>query len=191
MFCAKLWGMWKYGLLALSLFTISCGYKLVGWSSTQYASLEVRPVLAAPTTRHLTVRMQDALIDRCLAGSGLAPVEAEGDLVLETRLLEYDERVIATGTDGRTEQVQFTLKANFNLTDSHGSMVWSLENYQYSDQYGISTGQDSYRDETVFVQDQAMRTMADLVITNISLAISEEELKLKKQAVSEKEAQNE
>jgi len=175
LFCAKLWGMWKYAWLMLSLLTVSCGYKVVGWSSSQYATLEVRLVEAGPTTRHLTLRMRDALIERCLAGSGFAPVDASGDLVLKTSLSEYAERVIATGTDGRTEQVQFTLKASFYLSTRDGREIWSLGNYQYSDQYAISTSQDSYRDETVFVQDQAMRTMADLVITNITLAISEEE----------------
>ncbi len=119
--------------------------------------------------------MRDALIERCLAGSSFKPTDRDGDLILESELLDYRERVIATGTDGRIERIQFTLKANFVLTNAQGQQLWALSNYQYSDQYAITTVQDTYREEAVFIQDKAMRTIADLVITNLTLAIAERE----------------
>ena len=165
--------MWKLSWVLLSLFIVSCGYKIVGWSSTSYVTLAIRPVKSAPSTRALALRMRDALIERCLAGSALKPTDTAGDLILESGLLSYQERTIATGVDGRIERIQFTLTANFALSDTAGKVLWSLPNYQYSDQYAISTSQESYRDETVFIQDKAMRTIADLVITNLTLTINE------------------
>jgi outer membrane lipopolysaccharide assembly protein LptE/RlpB len=167
--------MMKLWLLLALLPTVSCGYKMVGWSSGRYKTMTIRPVSAAPSAQSLALRTRDALIERCLAGSGLTPVESDGDLRLDTRLIEYQERVIATGIDGRTERVQFTFRADFSLTDREGRVLWQLDNYQYSDQYGIATVQEEYRDEKIFEQDSALRTIADLVITNISLAISAEE----------------
>ena len=163
-------------ILAMALLsTLSCGYKVVSWSSDRYKTLTIRPVSTANSAQSLGLRLRDVLIERCLAGSGLTPTESDGSLILETEILNYQERVIATGIDGRTERIQFTFTANFSLADSEGKQLWRLNNYQYSDQYGISTTQDEYREEKVFEQDEALRTIADLVITNISLAISASE----------------
>ncbi len=162
-------------LLAIVLATPGCGYKWVAWSAEGYETLSIEKVSAAPQTRQLSIRMRDALVARCLAGSGLQPVEGNGDLTLTTALRAYRESVAATGVDGRTERLQFAIAADFVLKDRQGKELWSLKNYQYSDQYDISTSQEEYRNETVFVQDNALRTIADLVITNISLAIAEAE----------------
>ena len=165
--------MWKLGLLLPVLLFSGCGYKVVEWSSDRYATLAVRPIETNPNTRHLSTRMRDALLERCLAGSSLQPTDSAGDLVLNTKLNAYTESIIATGIDGRTERIQFTLNATFRMTDGQGQVLWELKNYQYSDQYALFTGQEEYREEAVFETDKAMRTIADLVITNISLAISE------------------
>ena len=167
--------MWRLCLLFTICTTLSCGYKLVGWSSDRYTSLAIRPVQVAATTRTMKVRMRDALIERCLAGSALKPVDTDGDLILDTHLLDYRESVIATGPDGRTERIQFSLRAHFKLKDRAGKVLWQLENYQYSDQIGITISNDVYREEAVHVQDKAMRTMADLVVTNMTLALNERE----------------
>ena len=165
--------MWKYAWVWPVLITVSCGYKIVGWSSTGFTTLAILPVKGTAVTRELTTRMRDALIERCLAGSALKPTDHQGDLTLECELLAYTERTIATDVDGRIERIQFTLISSFVLADSRGKVLWSLPNYQYSDQYAISTGREAYREETVFVQDQAMRTIADLVITNLNLTVTE------------------
>ena len=157
------------------LFTLnSCGYKVVGWSSETYGTVAIERVQTASNeTRLMATRMRDALIERCLAGSGLKPVTNQADLVLKTRLVDYQENIIATDTDGRTQRIQFTLWAHFDLADQQGKRLWNLNNYRYSDQYRITTTQSLYRDEKVAIQDEALRSMADLVITNITLAIAE------------------
>lgn len=165
--------MRKWVWLLLPLAAASCGYKTVGWSSGRYATLAIEPVKSDLGSHNLTVRLRDALIERCLAGSGLRPTDETGDLRLQSRILEYRESIIATGVDGRTSRLQFTLRANFALLDRQGQRLWTLENYQFSDQYNISITPNEYRDEAVFVQDNAFRTISDLVITNITLAISE------------------
>ena len=148
---------------------------MVGWSSSDYATLAVRPIKTSSNqTRALAIRMRDALIERTLAGSGLRPIDQDGDLILDTEVADYTERVIATGIDGRTERLQYTLVAHFTLTDRVGRVLWSLRNYRYSDQFAISTTQAELRNEEIYEQDKAMQTMADLVITNISLAIIED-----------------
>ena len=159
------------------LLLTACGYKMVAWSSSTYATMAVLPIKTGDNARGFRTRFRDALIERCLAGSGLRPTDERGDLVLRTEILEYRENVIATATDGRTSRIQFTLRAGFDLTDAGGRNLWSLKNYQFSDQYDISTGQEEFRDEAAFVQDNAFRTIADLVITNITLAIAESEAK--------------
>lgn len=163
----------KYAvLLALCALMLGCGYRVVSWSST-YQTLDVRAPNVVDGTRDLGPRMQDILVERCLAASALQPAGAYSDLSLTTTLHAYRENVIATGIDGRTSRIQFDLRASFRLQDRAGKQLWALQNYRYSDQYEVSTLQTTYRDEAVFVQDQALRAMADLVITNITLVVSE------------------
>lgn len=122
----------------------------------------------------LRVRMQDALITRCLAGSGLQPRGQDSDLHLSGRLVNYVENVIATDPDGRTKTIQFNFVVSFSLKDKAGKTLWSLNSYRYSDQFDVSTRQAAFRDEAVFLQDEALRAVADLVITNITLAVNEQ-----------------
>jgi len=161
-------------LLALALASTACGYKVVGWSSDSHDTMAIRPVQGNdPDTRRMGVRLRDALVESCLSGSALKPTEREGSLILETDLTEYTENVVATDRDGRTLRVQFSMLATFVLRDSEGQVVWSLQNHRYSDQYNIATGRDAYRDEAVFIQDEALDDIAALVIANITLAIEE------------------
>lgn len=165
--------MWKFVLcLLLMIPTLACGYKVVGWSSS-FSTLAITPVSGGIPDATLKMRMRDSLMERCLAGSGLKPVDKDGDLRLSSWLKDYREQVIATDVDGRTERYQFTILLSFELTDKQGQVLWSLRDYQYSDQYSISTTQASFKDESVFEQDKALRSIADLVITNITLAIAE------------------
>jgi len=160
--------------LLFAAMTLACGYKMVGWSSETYPTMTILPVQGSGTeTRRMAVRLRDALLESTLAGSALRPVERDGSLVLETTLYAYEENVVATDRDGRTLRVQFSMRATFSLRDAAGEVVWSLPDYRYSDQYNIATGRDDFRDETVFVQDEALANIADLVIANITLAIEE------------------
>ena len=165
----------KYlGPVFFAMLISSCGYKLVSWSSSKDLALAINPVTStSDQTRAMRVRMRDLLIERCLAGSGLIPVDEGGALVLTGHLKDYRENVVATDIDGRTSRIQFTLQASFELHDDQGRRLWFLDNYRYSDQYSISTTRSEYRNETVFVQDAAMRNIADLVITNITLTLAE------------------
>ena len=156
--------------------TSGCGYKMVSWSSERYKTLAIHPVGANQATRPMAIRMRDSLIESCLAGSAFEPTDQDGDLILSSRLDDYRENIIATDVDGRTAQIQFILKASFYLSDRSGSRLWALENYHYSDQFRISTNANAYRDEAVYVQDEAMKSVADLVITNINLTISEQQV---------------
>ena len=161
-------------LFAILITTSSCGYKVVGWSSDTYKTMTISPVKGnGPETGRVTTRLRDALIQRCLSASGFTPVDGPGDLMLETNLQQYAENVVATDVDGRTLRVQFSLRASFTLRDKTGKELWKLPNYRYSDQYNISTGRDVYRDEAVFIQDNALHSIADLVMANITLAIDE------------------
>lgn len=161
-------------MMSLVVFCCSgCGYKMVGWSSSTYKTLVIAPVTGTVRAEDMKLRLRDALFERCLAGSGLNLVEADGHLILKSRLSEYKEQVIATDSDGRTRRLQFNMKVSFQLLTPQGQKIWKLSDYQYSDQYSITTSQASYRDEAGFVQDDAMRSIADLVISNITLAMTE------------------
>ena len=156
----------------LLLLPSGCGYKWIGWASP-YRSIEI-PRVEVPRKYHtMGVRLKDALSERCLVGSGLQPTDHDGDLTLTARLADYRENIIATDVDGRTQRIQFSMTISFRLVDREQRLIWSLVNYEYSDQYNIATTQNEYRDEGVFIQDQAMRGIADLAITNINLAINE------------------
>lgn len=178
--------MWRYYFLAFSfLFFTGCGYKLVGWRSDLYTTVDIRTVPLKGELVKLSYRMRDLLVERTLAGSGLTPLSGDTDLVLESRLLDYRENVIATDRDGRTKTSQFTIRASFKLLDRQGKVIWSLDNYQYSDRYDISTNAAEFRDELVEVQDQALKSIADLVVTNITLAIAEMEAQHEQRAKSD------
>ncbi|CAM2066480.1 Lipopolysaccharide-assembly [Sulfidibacter corallicola] len=183
--------MWKRrlflsGLIASVLLgCLGCGYHLVDWSSASYATLAVKPVDGSAPTSVVRSRMRDALITRCLAGSALRPVDSEADLALHSTMSQYRENIIATDTDGRTKSVQFTFVISFELRDRQGKVIWSMRNYQYSDQYEKTTSQGAYRDEVVFLQDKALRAVADLVVTNISLAIAEHDARESSESKSE------
>ena len=165
----------KKTLLLLLLATpIACGYKMVGWSADTYPTVTIAPVRGNEIeTRRMGVRLRDALIESCLTGSALRPIETGGSLTLETNLAQYTENVVATDLDGRTLRVQFSIIAGFTLKDTAGKVIWSLKNYRYSEQFNVATGRDAYRNETVFVQDNALDDIADLVIANITLALEE------------------
>lgn len=165
--------MWKVVALLALFCTTGCGYKLVEWSSKRFQTLTVLPVSGPVPDHQMKVHLKDALVERTLAGSGLRPVESGGQLALETVLSEYIEQVIATEPDGRTSRLQFTMRASFSLKDQSGTVIWAMTDYQYSDQFSITTTQSAYRDETVYVQDDAMRSIADLVVTNMTLAVKE------------------
>ena len=166
--------MWKALVVLLTVMgTCGCGYKVVSWSSEANSTITIPPVDGAVPGEEMKVRLRDALIERCLAGSGLRPVDRGGQLTLACTLADYSEQVIATDVDGRTKRLQFNMLVSFRLKDAAGNRVWSLDNYRYSDQYSITTDQNTYRDEAVFVQDDAMRSIADLVVTNLTLAIAE------------------
>jgi len=170
--------MWKFTLtLTYILCTLGCGYKVVNWSSGTFQTITIPSVRGENQAADMKLRLRDALLERCLAGASLKPVDNSGHLILATELLDYAEQVIATDVDGRTRRLQFNMRVSFKLTDTKGNVIWSLLNYQYSDQYSITTTAAAYRDEAVFVQDDAMRSIADLVVTNITLAVDEWERK--------------
>ena len=166
--------MKKWLLIALAITTTcACGYKLVDWHSELFATIGIPPVSAEGPARSLAPRLHDALIERCLAGSSLQPVKAhDADLVLKSRLNGYRENIIATDSDGRTKRVQFTMNVTFELWRG-GTKLWSLSNYQYADQFQVSTTQVEYRNESIYVQDQAMDAVAELVAANVALVIQE------------------
>lgn len=167
-------------LLCLGLLT-SCGYHRVSLDSELYQTVNVRSVSGTGDAARLAYRLRDSLLERLIAGSGIRPVDGAADLQLEARILSYQENVIATGSDGRTRDIQFNIRADFFLRDSNGEQLWSLRNYQYSDQYQISTTAAEFRDEAFFTIEDAMNDMADLVISNMTLAITRREEERKPQ----------
>lgn len=150
----------------------SCGYHRVALDSDKYRTVNVRQVQGSGDASRLSYRLRDALLERLIAGSGIRPVDGTADLQLEARILSYQENVIATGADGRTRDIQFNILADFLLFDAENEQLWSLKNYQYSDQYQVSTTASSFRDEAFFTIEAAMNDMADLVISNMTLAIT-------------------
>jgi hypothetical protein len=140
-----------------------------------YRTVNVRQVQGSGDAARFAYRLRDALLERLIAGSGIRPVDGAADLQLEARILSYQENVIATGADGRTRDIQFNIRADFFLYDADNEQLWSLRNYQYSDQYQIATTAAQFREETVFTIESAMNDMADLVISNMTLAITRRE----------------
>lgn len=167
--------MTRWMCIFLSLTCAGCGYKMVAWSSANYRTVEVLPVQALGTgeAHELRFRLRDALMTRFLSNSGLKPVVQDADLVLSTNLTNVGQETLATGTDGRTERLQLTVVASFKLLDAQGQELWQLENYRYTEQIPVATTTQSYTDETVRVQEAAMSAIADLVVRNVSLVISE------------------
>lgn len=162
-------------VLAYALTSLSCGYKMVAWTSDTYQTIEVLPVEAVGLgeVHELTGRLRDALMTRFLASSGLNPVKQAGDLTLRTTLKNVDTETLATANDGRTERLQLALVARFELLDRNGQQLWLLDNYRYTEQIAVAISTRSYVDETVDVQEASMRAVADLVVNNVTLVISE------------------
>lgn len=161
--------------LFLPLAWLGCGYKVVGWSSSEYQTVEVAEIRAEGQngTHRLAFRLRDALITRFIANSGLRPVKENADLILHTTLLDVTQTTLATATDGRTERLQLAIRASFELVDAAGQRLWYLDNYRYTDQIKVSTTTGNYTNETVQVQELAMKAVADLVVNNVALVISE------------------
>lgn len=149
---------------------------MVAWQSPSHASIFIAPVRTDAHHRHLGQRMRDALVVQCLSASGLTPVDrSKADLILDTALTSYEEQILGTDSDVRTRQVQFVLHADFKLVDRDQNLLWSLERYRYQEQYNITTTSSAHRDETEYVQDQALRTIANLVVTQFALVLAEAE----------------
>lgn len=167
--------MKRWPIFLLPLLFLNCGYKVVGWSSAKYRTIEVAPVRTEGVgeAHRLGFRLRDALMTRFIASSGLRPTRENADLVLRSTLLDVGQTTFATATDGRTERLQLALIASFELVDANGQRLWFLDNYRYTEQIQVSTTSASYTDETVLVQETAMRTVADLVVNNVALVISE------------------
>jgi len=156
------------------VFLAGCGFRVVPWVSQSYRVVYIAPVAAHTEHTQLSVRLQDALIRQCLASSGLTPVSKPGaDLTLKTKLTVQDDQVVATDADGRTRRLQFAIRVDFVLTDRDGQVIWRLENYRFTEQYEISTTSERFRDEAVFVEDTALETIADLVVTGFSLTLTQ------------------
>lgn len=167
--------MKRWILAGMALLTLGCGYKVVSWTSPGFKTVEVAPVNASGIgeSQELSFRLREALMTRFLSNSGLRPVTENADLVLKTTLSQVNQTTLATGTDGRTERLQLALNASFELENSQGERLWQLENYRYTDQIEVSTTSQGYTDETVSVQEAAMKAVADLVVNNVSLVIAE------------------
>lgn len=159
-------------LIALLLMLSGCGYKVLRWDSGSGQTLYIAPVQASKSTALLSTRFRDALRQQCLLKSDLEPVNHEpSHFKLIARLDSYDEAVVATDVDGRTRRIQFSIRASFELVDQAGTLLWSLPSYQYADQFDLTTTDSIYRDEAHLVQDEALRDVADLVMTNMVLAL--------------------
>ncbi len=151
-----------------------CGYKTVKWHEADARSLFIAPVSASSGTAPLSARLRDALRERCLTKTTLVPVNRlPSDYALEVHIDSYEESVVATDVDGRTRRIQFSIRASFKLIDAEGATLWHLPAYQYADQFQLSTTRVGYRDESHLVQDEALKSVADLVMTNIVIALME------------------
>ncbi|MCB1044166.1 MAG: hypothetical protein KDC35_14585 [Acidobacteria bacterium] len=153
----------------------ACGYRVIRWDEQEGRTLYIAPVEVVSESAPLAVRFRDALREQCLTKTNLVPVNREpSDLMLITKVVTYQEHVVATDVDGRTSRMQFTVSASFQLVNAEGETVWQLPVYQFSEQYQLSSTSAVYRDESKSVQDEALTDVADLVMTNIVLALMEQ-----------------
>jgi hypothetical protein len=163
-------------ICAFLLMTTACGYKILSWQSGQREVLWLSPVTFSPTQRDLGVRLEEFLLERCHSGTSLDIVRSgeSFDLHLKSELRQYDEQVVATDLDGRTRRLQFSIRLSFVLEDRQGVVLWRLSDYELSDQYELTTrlGQ-GFRDEKVATQEQALRKVADLVASHLTLALAD------------------
>ena len=172
---AKL-GCMKGTILLTILLTLNCGYRLVNWDNSDYKSVYVKPVITQAIHRPHAALFQHALNDRCLAMSGLNLVSsAQADLILETTLHDVSETIIATDIDRRVRQVQFTLTSSFKLVDKQGVILWEMKNYQFSDQYEVSTSRGVYKNDAASSMNLAYRNIAEMVVTHFSVYLNQHE----------------
>lgn len=172
--CVRLGAMKR--MLWLIVFVTGCGYHFITWDNPNYHSIYIRPVQTQTAFQPHASLFQHALADRCLAISGLDLVDqSTAHLVLETTLNELAETIIATDVDRRVKQVQFTLNSSFRLRNKEGEVLWSMENYRFSDQYEISTSKDTFQNDAAASLDKAFRSVAEMVVTHFSISLNRRE----------------
>jgi len=160
---------------AFLLSTACCSYQILSWKTGRQEVLLLSPVSFPPTQRDLGVRLEEFLLERCHSGTSLDIVRSGEayDLHLKSQLRQYDEQVVATDLDGRTRRLQFSIRLSFVLEDRQGVELWRLSDYELSDQYELTTRLDrGFRDEKVATQEQALRKVADLVASHLTLALA-------------------
>jgi outer membrane lipopolysaccharide assembly protein LptE/RlpB len=160
-------------VLLIILFLSACGYHLISWNNSEYQTIYVRQVRTTARYAPQAALFQQALNDRCVAMSGLQLVgENEADLILEPTFHSLQETIIATDSDRRIRQVQYTMISSFKLMTPDSQVLWKLDNYRFSDQYEISTTSDRYKNDAASSMDLAFRNIAEMVITHLSIALN-------------------
>jgi len=163
----------KWILVVLTISIFNCGYRTIQWQNTEYKNVFIQDIQTKPVFQRHVALFQNALNDRCLAMSGLTiTLEEDADLILETKLHEVGETIIATDIDRRIRQVQFTVISSFRLVDKEGKVLWNLSNYRFSDQFEVSTTSGEYSNDAASSYDSAFKNIAELVVTHFSISIS-------------------
>ena len=157
-----------------SIFSLSCGYSLVGTSSflpPTVKTIQV-PAFANRTTRiELEQRVTQAVANEMVSRGRLRLVtEAkEADIILRGSIEFFGITPVSFNEQGRATQYQVSVTAKIQLVDhkAEDKVIWKNDQYFFTENYSINTESlDAFDQETRAIEEIAQR-FAQSVVTNL------------------------
>lgn len=150
----------------------SCGYSLVGRTSTLPASIKVVQfeTLVNQTSRVGVEQRLSREITRELASRGrfrVQPGASGADAVLTGTVTGFDLYPVAFDELGRAREYQVRITARVALKGADEKVIWENPSYSFQDNYAFVTSAASYVDRENEAIDRVAERFAESLVSNL------------------------
>jgi TolB-like protein len=161
-------------LLAATLGSLACGYKLLGVGSgvipRDVHSIVVLPFENRTNRPEIEQRVTEQLASLLARRSGYSVVtdRSAADAVLEGAVVAYHTTPVQFTSEGRANRVEVivTLQAILRKT-ADDSVLWSQSGLIFKEQYDLPPETSQFFDQESVAQDEIARGAAGAVVTSI------------------------
>lgn len=159
-------------ILTLSLVASSCGYSLVGRTSTLPPSIKVVQfeTLTNQTSRVGVEQRLSREIARELASRGrfrVQPGASGADAALTGAVTGFDLYPVAFDELGRAREYQVRITARVSLKAADEKVIWENPSYSFQDNYSFATSAASYVDRENEAIDRVAERFAESLVSNL------------------------
>lgn len=160
------------GVICLSLLLGSCGYALVGLSSSlpeDIESIYVQPLVNGTTRSQVDQFLTRAIVDELVTRQRfrVANNRTDADAVLSGTVIGFRARPVTFASGGRATDYEVEIRANMEFTRADGSdeIIWRQPNYNFRGAYEIDVSASDYFDrEDLAIAEVAVRFAETLMI---------------------------